>query len=263
MTDDQKATYRRDGFVYCPDLLGAENARAMQDEVQTILGNPEDSQRTILEKDGQTPRTILNPQLWNPLFARLTRHPDLLDRATALLGEDVYAWQMGINCKQAFNGDIWFWHQDYPAYFIDDHIPTPRMVNVLIFLDDVNPHNGPLMMVPGSHRYEDKNPQAADEGTSYTFRYTDRAVIEAEVRRGGIEAPTGPAGSVIFMDVNTLHGSAANLSPWPRRLITLTMNAISNTSTTPSVRPRHIVPDDRDATPLQPLKSTSLLETCE
>jgi ectoine hydroxylase len=65
--------------------------------------------------------------------------------------------------------------------------------------------------------------------------------------------PTGAAGSVIFMNVNTLHGSTANLSPWSRRLITLTFNAISNKATSPSARPAHIVPDDRDVPPLTPL----------
>ena len=34
----------------------------------------------------------------------------------------------------------------------EDGIPTPRMANAVIFLDEVNEFNGPLMLIPGSHK---------------------------------------------------------------------------------------------------------------
>ena len=80
-----------------------------------------------------------------------------------------------------------------------------------------------------------------------------------EVRRGGLEVPTGPAGSVIFMNPNALHGSGANLSPWPRRMITLTYNAMSNKATAPTVRSRDIVYDDTDLPALEPLAADCLV----
>src|SRR3546814_9278609 len=49
-------------------------------------------------------------------------------------------------------GDVWQWHQDYGTWLNDDLMPTPRAMNVAIFLDEVNEHNGPLMFIPGSHR---------------------------------------------------------------------------------------------------------------
>src|SRR3546814_10030693 len=57
-----------------------------------------------------------------------------------------------INGKNAFDGDVWQWHQDYGTWLNDDLMPTPRAMNVAIFLDEVNEHNGPLMFIPGSHR---------------------------------------------------------------------------------------------------------------
>ena len=180
--------------------------------------------------------------------------------ARTLLDDDVYVFQLGVNCKAAFNGDAWFWHQDFPGYHEDDHIPEPRMVNTLIFLDEVMTTNGPLMLVPGSHRHVAPTPDVSDGGTSYSFRYADTDTIEQQVRDGGVVAPTGPPGSVIFMNVNTLHGSTGNMSPWPRRMITVTFNAMSNKATSPSVRPRHIVGDDRDATALVPMHASCLAE---
>jgi ectoine hydroxylase len=250
--------YEDKGFTFMPSLLSGQEMAVVTAELDRILALPHDPLRVILEKDGITPRTIVNPHLYSEVFARLVRHPALIGSAQAILGEQVYVFQSGVNCKAAFNGDVWFWHQDYPAYHRDDHIPLPRMVNTLVFFDEVTHLNGPLMMVPGSQTLTSDMPEASDAGTSYRFRYTSLDVIRDEVTRRGVEVPTGPAGSVIFMNVNVLHGSAANLSPWPRRMMTLTYNAFSNKATSPSVRPRHIVYDDSALPPLTPLAADCL-----
>jgi ectoine hydroxylase len=253
------AEYEEQGFVFRPDVLSATEVGVLTADLDDVLATEADARRVILEADGVTPRTVVNPHLYRDAFARLVRHPALLATVEDLLGEQVYAWQLGVNCKAAFAGDVWFWHQDYPAYLEDDHIPAPRMVNALIFLDEVTTLNSPLMLVPGSHRYTGEMPEAGDQGTSYTFRYSGVATVQQQVAEGGIVVPTGAPGSVIFMHVNTLHGSTANLSPWSRRLVTLTFNAFSNKATSPSVRPAHIVPDDRDVPPLTPLGRDCLL----
>lgn len=253
--------YAERGFVFRPGLLSGEEVRVLNDDLERILRDDPAEDRFIREKDGRTVRTVVNPHLHSDVYDRLVRHPLLLDAAEALLGDKVYVFQMGVNCEAAFSGDVWFWHQDYPAYRQDDHIPRPRMVNTLIFLDEVTHLNSPLMLVPGSHRLTTDLPEESDKGTSYAFRYTGNRVIEDQVRAAGIVAPTGPAGSVIFMHVNTLHGSTANLSPWSRRLVTLTYNAISNKATSPSVRPRHIVYDDSALPPLSALGKECLVET--
>ena len=253
MTTTAAAEYDEQGFIFRPNLLTPEDVGAMTDELDRILGADPPHAGVIFEKDGRTPRSVFNPHLYNDLYGRVIRHPRLLGAVEELLGEQVYAYQLAINCKAAFNGDVWFWHQDYPTYRYDDHIPESRMVNTLIFLDEVTNLNGPLMIVPGSHRLEAGMPEESPQGTSYKLRYAEPDSIESEVRRGGVVAPTGHAGSVIFMNPNALHGSTANLSPWPRRMITLTYNAMSNKATSPSVRPRDIVYDDADLPALEPL----------
>lgn len=254
------ADYRSDGFAFRPSLLSHTEARLLVAETERLLQGPRPAERFVLEKDRETVRTVVNPHLYSDVFDRLIRHPTLLAAARELLDDDVYVFQMGVNNKASFNGDVWFWHQDYPGYFYDDHIPAPRMVNTLIFLDDVNTMNGPLMMVPGSFRHVPQRPEVSDKGTSYSFRYADVETVTNLVAAGGITAPTGPAGSVVFMHVNTLHGSTANLSPWPRRMITLTYNAMSNKATSRSTRPSHIVYDDRDLEALTPLQADCLEE---
>ena len=260
MVQDLVTDYRRDGFAYRPGLLSTTEAGVLARETQRLLGSEHHPDRFLFEKDGATVRTIVNPHLYSDVFERLIAHPTLLAAARQFLDDEVYVFQMGVNNKASFNGDVWFWHQDYPGYHYDDHIPTPNMVNTLIFLDEVTSLNGPLMIVPGSYRHVPDRPEVSDKGTSYSFRYADDDTVTALVGSGGIVAPTGPPGSTIFMHVNTLHGSTANLSPWPRRMITLTYNAMSNKAVTPSTRAKHIVYDDRALSALSPLHAGCLEE---
>ena len=263
MLRDLATDYQRDGFAFRRGLLSLTEAGVLVGETDRLLAGDRPAERFLLEKDGATVRTIVNPHLYSDAFARLVVHPTLLDAAHALLDDDVYVFQMGVNNKASFSGDAWFWHQDYPGYHYDDHIPTSNMVNMLVFLDEVTALNGPLMLVPGSYRHVPPRPEVSDKGTSYSFRYADNDTITDLVAAGGIVAPTGPAGSTIFMHVNTLHGSTANLSPWPRRMITLTYNAMSNKATSPSTRAKHIVYDDRDLAALTPIHAHCLEELAE
>ena len=254
----QKAEYDEQGFIFRPELLSADEVKTINHELDGILaGGPRPG--VVLEKDGVTPRSVFNPQLYSDVFDRVMRHPRLLNTAAELVGDQLYTFQQLVNIKAAFNGDIWFWHQDYPTYRADDHIPECRMMNCLIFLDEVTQFNGGLMIVPGSHKLADDTPEESTQGTSYKLRYTGNDVIKREVERGGVVAPMGRAGSVIFMNPNCLHGSNANLSPWSRRLITLTYNAISNKATQPTTRSRDIVMDDTDTPALEALADDCLL----
>ena len=252
------AEYEEVGNVFRSGLLSAEEVATVNDELDRIVADP-GSPGLVLEKDGRTLRSVFNPHLYNDVLARLVRHPLVLGTVEGLLGEPVYVFQLVVNNKAPFNGDMWYWHQDYPTYRADDHIAECRMVNALIFLDEVTQFNGPLMVVPGSHRMESEWPDESTQGTSYKIRYSGTGTIEAEVLRGGIVAPTGPAGSVIFMHPNVLHASGSNLSPWRRRVISLTYNAVSNKATAPTTRSRDIVPDDTNVTALEALGDDCLL----
>ena len=45
---------------------------------------------------------------------------------------------------------------------------------------------------------------------------------------GGIVAPTGKAGGLLLFHGNLVHGSAGNITPYPRKIVYLTLNAVSN-----------------------------------
>ena len=106
----------------------------------------------VREKGKDAVRTNFAAHLYSEPFARLARHPRMVEPVQDLLGEALYMHQFKINGKQAFDGDVWQWHQDYGTWLNDDLMPAERAMNVAIFLDDVNDYNGPLMFIPGSHK---------------------------------------------------------------------------------------------------------------
>ena len=107
------------------------------------------------------------------------------------LGGPVYLHQFKINTKNAHDGEIWHWHQDYRTWFEDDGMPEPRVINAALFLDDVTEFNGPTMFVPGTHKLgmipSDKNFDRIPEygrlaedaiGSPYTNETIDRLIKE-------------------------------------------------------------------------------------
>ena len=104
------------------------------------------------EKGSDAVRTNFAAHMYSEPFARLARHPRMVEPVMQIFGEDVYMHQFKINGKMAFDGDVWQWHQDYGTWKNDDLMPEARAMNVAIFLDEVNEFNGPLMFIPGSHK---------------------------------------------------------------------------------------------------------------
>ena len=68
----------------------------------------------------------------------------------------------------------------------------------------------------------------------------DRESLAELIERGGIRAPKGPAGSVLFFDCNTLHGSNANMSPFPRSNAFFVYNSIDNRLQAPDAARRQL-----------------------
>ena len=226
LSTSQMDDYSDEGYVFVPELLPVGDIRAVIAELPELcaLQRPE----VIFENDSQTVRSLMNVHTYSTAADNLIRNPLIIDPVKQILGSDVYMFQCVLNLKRAFTGDIWQWHQDFSTYLIDDGMPANRLVNVLIFMDEVNEFNGPLMLVPGSHRGEAIKNDVDDATTSYPIRALDNSQVASAVEVNGIVAPKGPAGSVIFANTNIIHGSASNVSPWDRVLISLTLNSVEN-----------------------------------
>ncbi len=242
------------GFVFLPAYFSPAEMAVLTREMKEVLKTPR--RELVLEKDGKTPRSIFNMHAFNEAYGRLVRHPKIVGPARQLVGGPAYVFQMTVNFKAPFSGDQWPWHQDYPTYHHDDGMPRPAVVNCLLFMEEVNAWNGPLMLVPETHKMDFPLPPIDTTTTSYPGRWTPTRFVEEVARTRGIVAPQGPAGSLIFAHTNILHASGPNMSPWGRTLMSLTINALDN-QTRGSRRPDYIVPSDR--TPLEPLGEDCLM----
>ena len=226
LTQAQIEAFDRDGYLFFPGLFSPAEIKVLLDEVPALYAQrrPEN----VRERTGDVVRTNFAAHLYSAPFARLARHPRMVEPARQLFGEDVYMHQFKINGKQAFDGDVWQWHQDYGTWRNDDQMPEARAMNVAIFLDEVNEFNGPLMFIPGSHKLGVLDAAHDTTTTSYPLWTIDHASIEKLVQRGGIVAPKGPAGSMILFHGCLVHASTSNLSPWNRVSVYLSLCAVSN-----------------------------------
>ena len=74
--------------------------------------------------------------------------------------------------------------------------------------------------------------------------------------RPGILAPTGKPGSVLMFHGNLVHASPPNITPYPRKIVYLTLCAVSN-HITKFTRTEWIA--HRDFTPIVPVADDALL----
>ena len=226
LSQAQLDAFDRDGYLFFPSLFRPDEIKALLDEVPSLYAQrrPEN----VREKTGDVVRTNFAAHLYSAPFARLARHPRMVEPVKQMFGEDVYMHQFKINGKQAFDGDVWQWHQDYGTWKNDDQMPEARAMNVAIFLDDVNEFNGPLMFIPGSHKLGVLDAAHDTSTTSYPLWVISSETIKKLVERGGIVAPKGPAGSMILFHGCLVHASTSNLSPWNRVSVYLSLCAVSN-----------------------------------
>src|SRR5262245_50115857 len=258
LTQQQVEQFDRDGYLFFPSLFSAAEIKVLGDEVPRLYAQrrPEN----VREKNGDAVRTNFAAHMYSYPFAKLARHPRMVEPIVHLFGEAVYMHQFKINGKMAFDGDVWQWHQDFGTWLNDDQMPEPRAMNVAIFLDEVNEFNGPLMFIPGSHKLGVVDAQHDLSTTSYPLWTIDHETIAKLVARGGIVAPKGAAGSMILFHSCLVHASASNLSPWNRVAVYLSLCAVSN-HIRRFKRPEYIA--HRDFSPLECLPDDCLVRDYE
>jgi len=246
LTRDQLDQFARDGYVFIPDLFSAEEIAVMKGEVPALFA--EDRPENVRERGSGKVRTNFAAHTYNDVYGKVSRHPRLIGPAQQLLGGPVYIHQFKINGKAAFDGDVWQWHQDYGTWQADDQMPEPRAMNFAVYLDEVNEYNGPLMLIPGSHR-KGAIPAAHDlSTTSYPLWVINNDTIRQLVDEGGITAPKGGPGSALFFHGCLVHGSTSNMSPWDRWVVYVTANRTDN-AIRQFKRPEYIA--HRDFTPIE------------
>jgi len=241
LSDEQLRFFEEQGYLFFPDCFDAEEMAVLQAEAARVLAEPREEIRR--EKSG-VPRTAFAVHRYNDVFNVLAHDPRLVEPLEQIFGEPVYMHQFKINAMTAFTGETWQWHQDFPSWQRFDGMPEPRAMNIALFLDEVKPINGALMLIPKSHRHGALPDAYDDLTTSHPGWYLKPDVVSEMAEEGGIIAPTGRPGSLLMFHANMAHGSPPNMTPYPRRIVYLTLSAVSNHLRGEQQRPEFIAHTD-------------------
>ena len=255
LTASQLRQLKEEGWLLLPEYFSAVEVAILKREADRVL-RLKDREEICFEKDGVTPRSAFGIHRYSEIFETLRRHPRLVEPLMQVYGEPVYAHQFKVNAKSKFAGAVWQWHQDYGNWREKDGMPEAKAMNISLFLDEVFPFNGPLMLVPKSHTRGVLPSQQDTETTTFPLFTQADALVEELCKQGGLVAPTGKPGSVLLFDSNLVHGSSGNMTPYPRKILYLSLNACSNYIRTPT-RPDYIA--HTDFTPIDLLNDDALL----
>ena len=247
LTSEQIQQYHDDGYLVVDDAIDpkalAELLKQIQAWVNDSKGHSEAWGSTfdgrarfdIDPKDhsAENPslRRVTSPTEISEAFADMALKSTMSEMASALIGGQGTCFHHSkINAKLPNTSTTVKWHQDFPftPHTNDD------MLTALLMIGEVTMDNGPLLVVPNSHKGE-------------LFSHWDNGHFVGKVS-DDIEAKKcqqfvpciGKAGSICFMHSRLLHSSGPNHSDLPRYLFISVYNAEDAHALSPNPLPsRH------------------------
>jgi ectoine hydroxylase len=263
---EQLGNYERDGFLFMKNFFSAQETATLLREVQRLAQDPSIKRReeAITERGSDAVRSVFMVHKLSKVLGRLAQDMRLVNIARQILGSEVYIHQSRANIKPGFKGKEFYWHSDFETWHVEDGMPSMRALSCSVLLTDNDASNGPLMLMPGSHRQfvscvgETPQDHYKQSLKKQEYGVPDTLSLQLLADRGGLETITGPAGSVVFFDCNTMHGSNSNISPSPRSNVFMVYNSVENALGAPRFgldpRPEFIATREHFAplTPVEP-----------
>jgi len=230
--------YEESGYLAFDSILSSDSLREIQTRAQALreaavmesLTDPE----IIREPGSDEVRSIFAVHQNDSVFARQLRAHGLTAIAEQILGGPAYIHQSRINYKPGFVGREFYWHSDFETWHVEDGMPRMRAFSISISLTENRAQNGPVMVIPGSHRHYVSCPGwTPEEHYRTSLRRQElgvppRSILTRLVEDGGVHSPTGPPGSAILFDCNLMHGSNGNITPFARTNLFVVFNSMEN-----------------------------------
>jgi non-heme Fe2+,alpha-ketoglutarate-dependent halogenase len=143
LTEAQRASYQRDGYLFPLPAFGPAEARryrAALEDFEARLGMP-------LTAAGRKYRS--RSYLLFGWAQELVRHPAVLDAVEDLIGADILVFTTTWFIKEPGSPQVAGWHQDATHFGLE---PNDRHVTAWIALSDAALDSGCMQFVPGSQR---------------------------------------------------------------------------------------------------------------
>ena len=226
LTKDQVQAYRTDGYLLVENVLSARELATLRQVTDDLVAASHavtehnhiyDLEPTHTPQEPRV-RRIKEPHNVHPAYREIAFSKKIAEILTPLIGTTSgIRYQTGkLNMKAAGYGAAVEWHQDWAFY---PHT-NDDLLAIGIYLDDCGPDNGPLMVIPGSHRWPISDHHSggvfcgAIDPTSAGIDFSKAVML------------TGKAGSMTIHHVRMVHGSALNTSGRPRRLLLFQYTAV-------------------------------------
>jgi len=261
LTAQQLGQYEEQGFLVLEDYIDRDQIEALNDGLQQMCDDEELCSRDecIREPDSRAVRSFFAVHELSPLFRQQVASNQFADIARHILGGEVTVHQSRINLKPGFQGKPFPWHSDFETWHVEDGMPRMRALSMSLCLTDNFAYNGPLMLITGSHKRfvvcvgETPKRHYKESLRKQAYGVPDNSSLTRLCQNaGGIAMPAPKAGSLIVFDCNTMHGSAGNLTPYPRTNLFFVYNHVDNALVEPfsgqAPRPTYIA--SRPAVPI-------------
>ena len=231
-----KIKYDENGFIIFPNLFKPDEIKEMIEEIQLMAQNDELclNEEFIKEPGSNELRTIFNQHVFSTLFERISKDPRILDKVRQLLGSDVYLHHSRINIKPAYKGKSFPWHSDFETWHTEDGLPRCRCLTAWIMLTPNDEFNGPLYLIPGSHRsYVSCKGETPVDNYKNSLKKQEYGVpslkaVKKLISDKEIVSAKGSAGTLVIHDGNIMHGSPDNISPKSRTNAFFVYNSVEN-----------------------------------
>ena len=223
LTTAQIEEYNRVGAIVVPDVLSPAEVAELREVTDGFVARSASltTHNEVYDlEDSHTPqlprvRRIKAPHLHHDAYARLVRHPRIVAILQSLWPSGVRFDTAKLNMKSAGFGAAVEWHQDWAFY---PHT-NDDLAAVGVMMDDMELSNGPLLIVPGSHR-----------GPVYDHHFEGRFCGAMDPTKGELDYSaaiplTGRAGSISIHHVRAAHASAPNTSNRERRFFLMQFRA--------------------------------------
>ena len=223
LSQNQKKQFWTDGFLLVENAINDRQLKNLKktfldwvnesrnyktDYGETMDGRPRFDLQPGHSSDVPGLRRIQSPEEISEVFADVMRNGRSVDMCAELIGQGIRFHHGKVNSKLPGTATKVNFHQDFPF----EPMTNDDMITCLLFIYDVTLENGPLEVVPGTH----KCPLYSHwHNGIFTGSVSDEILAEHEDK---IIRCTGKAGSVCLMHASLLHGSAPNLSNKSRTL---------------------------------------------
>lgn len=232
----QTESFEKNGFLVLENVFLPDEIAALQQELDRLNSGEAalSSENVVTEPGSNEVRTVFRLDEENALFDRLARDSRIAGVVRFLLDDEVYLHQSRLNYKPGFSGKEFYWHSDFETWHAEDGMPRMRAISASVLLTDNDALNGPLMLMPGTHKtFVACAGETPEDNHKSSLKKQEIGVpshrsLTEMAQKHGIDYAAGATGTVILFDCNTLHGSNSNITPKPRSNAFFVYNAWSN-----------------------------------